>query len=360
MDIQARLAISYYKEIAVISESHNIYIVQHLHSKKIFIKKILSVYNRAIYEYLKANPIAHTPRIYEIYEENHSLTIIEEYISGNTLEQILAGRTFFSNRQITDIAIQLCLLIQKLHACTPPIIHRDIKPSNIILTPSGELFLLDFNAAKYFTDTKTADTILLGTKGYAAPEQYGFGVSTVQTDIYAIGMLLNDLTTCDAYVQSGQKNIFSPIISTCTRLDPNERYKDVSAILRILHKHEPISAVPLQKPSGWTSFLPPGFQKVSPIRMFLSGIGYAFLFWLALSLESPNFTPSMLAFERVICLLLFLSIVFFSANYRNVQAHIPLCRTQNIFLRILAVLFVDVLIFFAFVFILVLFVSIVS
>lgn len=87
----------------------------------------------------------------------------------------------------------LCEILEKLHSVTPPIVHRDTKPSNIIITNYEHVVLLDFNAAKYFADTDTADTILLGTKGYAAPEQYGFGSSTPQTDIYALGILLKEL-----------------------------------------------------------------------------------------------------------------------------------------------------------------------
>ena len=73
-----------------------------------------------------------------------------------------------------------------------PIIHRDIKPSNIMITEQNHVVLLDFNAAKLYTNASTNDTVLLGTKGYAAPEQYGFGSSSPQTDIYAIGVLIKE------------------------------------------------------------------------------------------------------------------------------------------------------------------------
>ena len=360
MDYESRLSISFYKQIATISETHKIYAVQHIQTNKIYIKKVLDVYNKAVYEYLQANPISHTPRIYEVYEENNRLTIIEEYISGDTIEQLLENQTPFSNEKIREIAIQLCSIVKNLHNCSPAIIHRDIKPSNIILSPSGELFLLDFNAAKYQSDGKNEDTSLLGTKGYAAPEQYGFGVSTTQTDIYAIGMLLKELTTCEAYLQSKQKNEFSSIISKCTRLNANERYKNISSILRILSKNDSNVVEQARDLPRWMSYLPPGFQKLSPINMIFAGIGYLFLFWLCLTLETKNATPGVLIIERSSCLLMFLSIIFCSANYRNVQSYFPLCRTNNIFLRILAVILLDVLIFFAFMFIMVLAVSVIS
>lgn len=84
-----------------------------------------------------------------------------------------------------------------MHSYYLPIIHRDIKPSNVIVTNDGIVKLLDMNAAKYYKGNAEEDTHLIGTVGYAAPEQYGFGESSVQTDIYALGVLLNYLIVGD-------------------------------------------------------------------------------------------------------------------------------------------------------------------
>ena len=86
MDFTHRLSASYYKTIAVMNESHKIYFVQHSETKKIFIKKILDVYNIDIYKYLYHNPVIGIPKIIDFYEENQQLTVIEEYISGTSLE----------------------------------------------------------------------------------------------------------------------------------------------------------------------------------------------------------------------------------------------------------------------------------
>ena len=82
----------------------------------------------------------------------------------------------------------------------PPIIHRDIKPSNIIITAYNRAVLLDFNAAIYYSCQSTEDTILLGTQGYASPEQYGFGSSSPQTDIYSMGILFRELLNSICYL----------------------------------------------------------------------------------------------------------------------------------------------------------------
>lgn len=345
MDIESRLSISFYKTIATISEAHKIYIVQNINTNRLYIKKILDVYNKNVYENLKSNPVAHTPKIYEIYEEADSLTIIEEYISGDTIEYLLETNHTFTDDMIRKIILQLCVIVSELHNCSPAIIHRDIKPSNIILSPSNEIYLLDFNAAKYQTNDKSEDTTLLGTKGYAAPEQYGFGVSTKQTDIYAIGMFLNTLVNGEFSPYPAVNSEFTSIIEQCIKLNANERFKDVSEIIELLSTKAktPTSS----SPRHWQKYLPPGFRSLSPLSMIFSSIGYLFIFWLCLTLEVKNTTPITLFIERIFCLLMFLSIIFCSANYLNIQAYFPPCKTKNKFLHFLAVILLDAIVFLA-------------
>lgn len=345
MDIESRLSISFYKTIATVSDEHNIYIVQHIKTHKIYIKKTMSVYNKEIYNYLKNHHIPHTPRIYEIYEEEGTLTIIEEYISGDTIEQLLDSGISFDEGQIRKMLIQLCIIVSKFHNCSPSIIHRDIKPSNIIISPSGDLYLLDFNAAKFQNDENREDTVLLGTKGYAAPEQYGFGSSTIQTDIYSIGMLLNTIVNGSFSMNVHTNSIYSQVIQTCTQLNPSERYPNIDALLHTLEVNT-VSKVEAKK---WQRFLPPGFRELSPVSMIFSSIGYFFIFWICLSLQVKDSTPISLYIERIFCLLMFLSIIFCSANYLNIQRLFPPCRTQNKIMKILAVVLLDVLIFIAFI-----------
>lgn len=343
MDIESRLSISFYKTIATISEAHKIYIVQNINTNRLYIKKILDVYNKSVYEYLMSNPISHTPQIYEIYEENHTLTIIEEYISGDTIECLLETKHTFTDEMIRKIILQLCVIISEFHNCSPAIIHRDIKPSNIILTPANEIYLLDFNAAKYQSADKYEDTTLLGTKGYAAPEQYGFGVSTKQTDIYAIGMLLNTLVRGEFSQFPAADSEFSNIIEKCIKLNANERFENVSEIVRLLSA-KPNKPV-FTKPKNWQEYLPPGFRRLSPLRMILSSLVYVFIFWLCITLEVKNTTPITLFIERIFCLLAFLSIIFCSANYLNIQSYFPLCNTKNKILHFLAVILLDAMVF---------------
>ena len=87
MDYSHRLAISYYKTIAVLDEQHKIYLVQHQETQKIFIKKILDVYNVQVYQYLQQNCFAGIPRIIDFYEEHNQLTVIEDIYPENSLQE---------------------------------------------------------------------------------------------------------------------------------------------------------------------------------------------------------------------------------------------------------------------------------
>ncbi len=323
MDFSKRLSISYYKNIAVLNEEHQVYIAQHQINKKIFVKKNLSVFNANIYQMLRSNHIEGIPQIYEIYETGSSLTIIEEYISGETLQEKI-DQSSLNEQDINYYIAELCNILIQLHSFYPPIIHRDIKPSNIIITPNNRLYLLDYNAAKYLTDTKSSDTVLLGTRGYAAPEQYGFGSSTQQTDIYAIGILLKELT------ESLQipTNKFDNLITKCTQIDPSARFKSVGELCKNLPRNS-IDFKGNQHLKSWKALTPPGFRTRKVWKILLALMGYTFIFWLSLTLQATDVSTLALWVERIFCSLIFLSFVFVGTNYLNIQSILPLCQHKN-------------------------------
>ncbi|MCQ2496968.1 MAG: protein kinase [Lachnospiraceae bacterium] len=229
--------LSYYKEIAVLNENHNIYMVQHTESSKTYVKKLLSIYNKKVYEQIASHPISGTPRIIDICEANGRLVIIEEYISGKTLLELMDESGPLPESEVIRIVEALCDILHSLHSLTPPIIHRDIKPSNIMITEDNRVILLDLNGAKQENPTELKDTHLIGTHGFAAPEQYGFGASSVQTDLYSTGVLMTVLLTGSIDGKSKCSGAFRRVIDKCTRLDSEKRYdsalqlkKAVSAI----------------------------------------------------------------------------------------------------------------------------------
>ena len=335
MELSKHLSFSYYKTIATINEEHKIYIVQHQSTKRLYIKKILDIYNAEIYQYLLVHPVQGVPRLIELSEENNQLIIIEEYISGTPLSELIKQEALTYNDALTYVK-DICQVLDKLHTINPPIIHRDIKPSNIIITNYNRAILLDFNAAKLYSKSSTEDTILLGTQGYAAPEQYGFGSSSPQTDIYALGIVLKEiLNTCSTF-----PNELNAIIKKCTEINPNERYTSVLELetdIDLLFKPEHNWL----KSKNEFNFLPPGFRSKTPWKMLFSSIVYIFILWLSLTLENTKVFGLALWIERIICLLIFVSIIFGTFNYMNIQRLIPLCKSSNKLLKTIGVFILD-------------------
>ncbi len=338
MDYSNRLALSYYQTVATINEEHNIYLVQHRETKKIFVKKILSVYNIDIFRALSAHPVCGIPKIIEYCESDNQLTIIENYISGQSLYDIVHASAL-ELPTVIHYSVELCDILCRLHGMQPPIVHRDIKPSNIIITEHNHVVLIDYNAAKFYNDSSNNDTVLLGTQGYAAPEQYGFGSSSPKTDIYAMGILLKELTASLPNIpRSLQK-----IIDRCVRMNPSERYNTVSDLRNALNRIP--HALPDESSNNhpYTRFLLPGFRTLTVWKMLVAIPSYAFIFWLALTIDVENTYGAALWFERIFLLIIFLSIVFFSCNYLNVHRFLPLCNSPKRSTRILGIVLFDII-----------------
>ena len=197
---------------------------------KLYVKKILKIYDVSIFRYLQEHPIDHMPRIYEVCEGENSLVIIEEYIKGPTLRHFIDNGPIKTGTAV-NIARDITEILMNLHSQNPAIIHRDVKPSNIILSEEGEVYLLDVNVAKWKKD-ENEDTRLLGTPYYAAPEQYGYGMngSTEKADIYAVGMILNEMITGVMPKEIMAQGTVGEIIKKCISLEPQDRYTDEELI----------------------------------------------------------------------------------------------------------------------------------
>jgi WD40 repeat protein len=137
------------------------------------------------------------PRIYDHFTNSEHWYLVTDFIEGETLEQYL--KRLWTERlplkEVLDIGIQLCKVLDYLHTREPSIIFRDLKPANVMRTPAGHLYLIDFGIARHFKPGQPRDTIPLGSPGYAAPEQYGRAQTTPLADIYSLGALLHQLLT---------------------------------------------------------------------------------------------------------------------------------------------------------------------
>ena len=123
------------------------------------------------------------------------LWLIEEFIAGMNLREMMREGTRPDRQQACRIAVGILSALEYLHTRSPPVIHRDVKPSNVILRPDGELFLIDFGAVQHAmkTDSLQGSTVV-GTYGYMPPEQF-MGRAETGSDLYAVGATLLYLLT---------------------------------------------------------------------------------------------------------------------------------------------------------------------
>ena len=162
------------------------------------------------------------PRIFEAIEDQGRLTTVEEYIQGITLKKYIEENGSMSEETAVHFALILCRAVQQLHSFDLAVIHRDIKPENIIIN-NESLYLLDLNAAKRAGTMAGRDTVLIGTPGFAAPEQYGFTPSDERTDIYAIGCVLNFMVTGKLPSEEKARGSIGKIVDRCTMMEPKKR-----------------------------------------------------------------------------------------------------------------------------------------
>ncbi len=231
------LELSWYEEVGRVGDRGNAFLVRNRETKELFVKKFLCFYDRDIYQYIKEKPLAHMPKIFGLYESTNALFVIEEYIQGTTLEDILYTGSLSEDRAL-EIACDVCKILGELH--DKGIVHRDVKPANIMISPNGEVWLLDMNVAKLYDPEQKYDTWNLGTWPYAAPEQVGYGMtaSSPKTDVYAVGILLNVMIT-GKYPKDVKANMEAwKVIEKCIRLEAEERYdiEDLIIALSTLRK----------------------------------------------------------------------------------------------------------------------------
>lgn len=203
----------------------DIALVKDVETGTVAVRKKLRAELLGVYERLKSVEQANLPRVYETEEYEGECFAYYEYVEGETLEDIVhEGK--YTIAQAEEWMEQLCAAMGALHAMQPCVVHRDIKPENIIISNDGVLKLIDLGAARLFKDGKPCDTEQIGTRGYAAPEQYGFNQSDARTDIYAAGTVLHVLM---ARFGEGAK-AYNAVAARCTQLEPQNRYQSAKAM----------------------------------------------------------------------------------------------------------------------------------
>ncbi|MCE1246583.1 MAG: serine/threonine protein kinase [Firmicutes bacterium] len=203
------------------------------------------------------------PRITDFFVDNNKEYLVMDFVEGSTLEDIIKnnGKPLEPDFCV-DMASQLIDVLEYLHKQNPPLIFRDLKPANIMITPDRRVKLIDFGIARVFASGKTKDTVIMGTPGYASPEQYGTSQSTVRSDIYGLGATLYYALTCSDPADNPFR--FEPLqtlnpavparlanaVLKCVQMNPDDRFADVGELRDYLLGEKGITAGLAPDPAG--------------------------------------------------------------------------------------------------------------
>lgn len=200
-------------------------LVYHPFEQRYYVMKILyAPYHPAIYQALQKHPHKGIASVYEVSMIPSYCLVLEEFVNSATLEYEMSARRL-TREEVFTIMRELLDAVEHLHQLSPPIIHRDIKPSNLMLD-NGHIKLIDFEIARVYDEQRTRDTTLLGSEGYAAPEQYGFAQTDPRTDIYAIGVVFQELLANANIIEDR----YLQIIQICLAMAKEQRYQSIQEL----------------------------------------------------------------------------------------------------------------------------------
>ena len=182
------------------------------------------------YEELYSINCANLPLIYDIIHLDDGQIVLEEFIEGVTIAEVMeSGKYRYTGTR--KVLRSICNALTVLHE--RGIVHRDIKPENVIIAKDGRVILIDLNAARQISNA-SKDTVIMGTVGYASPEQLGVTQSDARTDIYALGVLLNVMITGKHPSEKLAKGKAGRIVRKCTSVNPDERYQSAEKLAHVL------------------------------------------------------------------------------------------------------------------------------
>lgn len=173
----------------------------------------------------------------EDFQDDKVRCYVREYIEGQTLTE-KRRNSEFTEDEVIRYGQDICNILNYLHNQTPPLIHRDIKPDNIIVRPDGSICLIDFGTARTLKENASSDTEFAGTRGYAAPEQYGFKQTDEKSDIYSVGVLLNWMLYGTTKPNDQRETRLDKVIQKCLSFDPEKRFKSVTLLAKNLENYK--------------------------------------------------------------------------------------------------------------------------
>ena len=194
------------------------------------------------------------PKAYRIFEENGEVYLVREYIEGMSLAQMVLQKGGISEAEICRISRKICQTAEQFQNPDEPMIHRDIKPENIVVTPGGEVVFIDFGTMRSYKKDGSRDTFVVGTRGTAAPEQYGYIQTDQRTDVYAIGQtmlyMVSESYEMNQLSECAVSRRMKKIIEKACSFEPDKRYGDAAQLRRAVEKCQANNRKKVYKKAG--------------------------------------------------------------------------------------------------------------
>ncbi|MEY8428384.1 serine/threonine-protein kinase [Lachnospiraceae bacterium 46-15] len=284
-----------YENLAVLGDKREkeslVFLVRNRENGKIAVKKQVDFRVLSVYSYIQQIHSCHLANVYAYAGDGETGLVIEEYIGGTSLEEYLESGQVSDEKVVCQWIHNLLVVLSEIHR--GGIVHRDITPGNILISGDGVLKLIDFGIARFKKAEQRKDTTVLGTVGYAAPEQFGFYQTDARTDIYAVGVLMNQLFTGKLPGEKlFEREPYRKMIIKCTEIDARARYQSVDEMRQMLEvQMEKLSPGLIWEKKGREDFSLawlPGFRTASAKKNVLAVIVYVFLILISVSIVAAH------------------------------------------------------------------------
>ena len=210
----------------------NLDLVQNKFTRQLMVRRISPAADYPVLQTLCRIKHRNLMEIYDVKTQDGVCISLCEYINGMTLDMRVEYYQPFDIRSAKDILCQICDGLSQLHI--NGIVHRDIKPGNVMITDDGTVKIIDYSISRLIKPEQRKDTTVLGTAGYASPEQFGFTQTNGKTDIYACGVLLNYLLTGKLPNEQLHQGPLTTVIQQCIEIDENKRFASADELKKVL------------------------------------------------------------------------------------------------------------------------------
>lgn len=270
-----------YVIIKKLNSRNSVFVVKDNSDDSLWVEKIIESENVEIYRRLMGAEHRNIAAVREMYMTEEGAVVIEEYVRGESIAEIIDNGGIFTEFQVKEISQQICDGVNFLHKMG--IVHRDISSNNVILDSQNNVKIVDMGIARFMDPYKKTDTYLMGTAGFASPEQFGFRQTDERSDIFSIGVLMNVMLTGklpNEVLYDGIPRL-ERIILKAVEIEPERRYKNADRLKKAL------MTMPTEKDNKFMALFKelPGTRTGTVWKIVLSSCVYLFIFQFLLMMN---------------------------------------------------------------------------